>query len=153
MSLKLTCTKMKTYPNPVMTQHIRGHSRKPSTVQVQDGAETLASPTLMPKDKTVVCSPLPHKWSIIVCLERPSGKNRITEELVHRFASHVNLLVPTWHKSPPEVICKSYFSMEIIKTPQRHPNIWITARHFILLRLNPSASCWLGGMVLDHFVS
>ena len=42
-----------------MTQHIREHSRKISTPQVQDGAETLASPPIMLKHKTVVYFPLP----------------------------------------------------------------------------------------------
>ena len=46
----------------------------------------------------------PHKWSIIVCSEQPFGKNRITLESVHRFALEINLLVPIWNKSPPEVI-------------------------------------------------
>ena len=44
--------KWKTHPNPVMTQHIRDRSRKPSTPQVRDGAGTLASPPLMLKHKT-----------------------------------------------------------------------------------------------------
>ena len=105
-SLYLTCTKLKTHPNPVMTQHIRCYSRKPSILQVRDRAETLASPPLMLKHKTVVYSPLPHKWRIMVCSEQKNRKNRITQETVHRFASQINLLVPTWHKSPPEVIYK-----------------------------------------------
>ena len=105
-SLNLTCTKVKTYPNPVMTQYIRCHFRKPTTLQVRNRAEILASSPLTLEHKTVVYSPLPHKWSIIVCSERPSGKNRITQELVHQFASQINLLVLTWHKSLPEVICK-----------------------------------------------
>ena len=54
----------------------------------------------------VVYSPLPHKWSIILCLERLSGKNRITQEPVYWFASQINLLVPIWHKSLLEVIFK-----------------------------------------------
>ena len=93
----------KTYPNPMMTHHIRERFRKPSTPQVRDGEGTLASPLLMLKRKTVVYFPLPLKWSIIVCSGRPSGKNRITEVPVHRFVSQINLFVPTWHKSPPEV--------------------------------------------------
>ena len=43
-----------------MTQHIRERSRKPSTSEEQDGAETLASPPLMLKHKIVVYSPLSH---------------------------------------------------------------------------------------------
>ena len=68
------------------------------------GAGTLASSPL--KLKTVVYFPPPHKWSIIVCSERPFRKNRITHEPVHRFASQINLLVLKWHKCPPEVICE-----------------------------------------------
>ena len=96
--------KWKTHPNQVMTQHLRHRFRKPSTSQVLDGAGTLVSPPLMLKYKTVVYFPLPHKWSIVVSSERPSGKNRITKGPVHRFVSQINLLVPTWHESPPEVI-------------------------------------------------
>ena len=102
--LNLTCTKVKTHPNPVMTQRIRSHSRKLSTFQLWDRTETLPSPPLMLKQKIVVHSPLPHKWCIIVSLGRPSGKNHITQEPVHQLASQINL--PLWHKSPPEVICK-----------------------------------------------
>ena len=63
--------------------------------------ETLASPPLMLKRKIVVYFVLPHKWSITVCSERPSGKNCITQKPVKRFPSQINLLVPIWHKSTP----------------------------------------------------
>ena len=46
-SLNLTCIKVKTHSNLVMTQYIRGHSRKPSTLQVRDGAKTLAEVSLL----------------------------------------------------------------------------------------------------------
>ena len=96
--------KWKTHPSLVMTKHIRERSRKPSTPQTRDGTGTLASLPLILKHKTAVYFPLPHKWSIIVCSERPSGKNRITKGPVHRFVSQISLLDPTWYKSPPEVI-------------------------------------------------
>ena len=101
--------KWKIHPSLVMTKHIRERSRKPSTPQTRDGARTLTLLPLILKYKTAVYFPLPHKWSIIVCSERPSGKNRITKGPVHRFVSQISLLDPTWCKSPPEVI-------EIIKT-------------------------------------
>ena len=82
-SFDLTSTKVKTHPNPAVTQHIRDRSRKTATPQVHDGAGTLASPPLMLKHKTVIYFALPHKFSIIVCLQRPSGKKRITQESVH----------------------------------------------------------------------
>ena len=42
----------------------------------------------------------------------------------HRFVSQISLLAPPWHKSPPEgESMRTYFSMEIMKTSQRHPNI------------------------------
>ena len=117
MSHNLTCTKVKTHPNPLITQRIRGYSWKSSILQERDGAENLALPLLILKPMTVVYSPLAHKWSIIVCLERLSSKNRITQEPVQQFPSKINLLVATSHKCPSEVICKN-FDMEIIKTPQ-----------------------------------
>ena len=116
-SHNLTCTKVKTHPNPLITQRIRGYSWKSSILQERDGAENLALPLLILKPMTVVYSPLAHKWSIIVCLERLSSKNRITQEPVQQFPSKINLLVATSHKCPSEVICKN-FDMEIIKTPQ-----------------------------------
>ena len=64
--------KWKSYPKHAMTQYIRDRSRKPSTIQVRDEAGTLASPTLTLKHKAVAYFKLPHKWSIIVCSERPS---------------------------------------------------------------------------------
>ena len=48
--------KWKTHPNPVMTQHIRDRSRKPSTHQVWDVAVIPTSPLLMIKHKTVLYS-------------------------------------------------------------------------------------------------
>ena len=83
---------METHPNPVMTQHIRGHSRRPSTPQVRDGAGTLVLLLFILKHKTLVYFALPHKGSIMICSERPSSKNRITQESVHRFASQISLL-------------------------------------------------------------
>ena len=44
ISLNLVCTKIKTNPNPVITQHIRERSRKPFTPQVREWTVTLASP-------------------------------------------------------------------------------------------------------------
>ena len=76
----------------------------PSTPQVQDWAGILASPPVMLKHKSVVYFPLPHKWSIMVCSEQPSGNKHIKQGLVHPFVLQMNLLVPTWRKSPPEVI-------------------------------------------------
>ena len=96
--------KWKTHTNHMMTQHIRKRSREPSTPQVQDWAGTLASPPIMLKHKPAVYFPLPHKWSIMVCSEQPSGNKHIKQGRVHPFVLQMNLLVPTWHKSPPEVI-------------------------------------------------
>lgn len=56
----LTCTKIKACHNPVITQHIKDRSRKPSIAQVIDEAGILAPP-LMLKDETGVHFPLPHK--------------------------------------------------------------------------------------------
>ena len=103
ISLNLICTKVKNTPQPCDDP---AHQRKLQEIlhtQMRDQAGTLASPRLMLKHKTELYFPLPHKWSIIVRLEQPSGKNRITQEPVHQFVSQINLLGPTWHKSPPEV--------------------------------------------------
>ena len=52
--------KWKTHPSPMLTQHTRERSRKPSSPQVQDGAGTLAWPPSMLKHKTVAYFPLPR---------------------------------------------------------------------------------------------
>ena len=67
--------KWKTNADPVMTQHI-----KPSTPQVRDGAGTLESPPLMLKHKIVVYFLFSHKWSVIVCSEKPYRKKLITQD-------------------------------------------------------------------------
>ena len=102
-SHNLTCTRMKNTPQ---SRNDSAHQRtlqKPSTPQVWNGAGTLASPPPMPKHKTVVYFPLSHQW-LSIASQRPSGKNCIMQGPVHRFVSLINLLVPTWHKSPLEVI-------------------------------------------------
>ena len=93
----------KTHPNPTMTQHIRECSRNPPHPKVWNGAGALASPPPMLKHKTVVYFPFPHQWCSIV-FEWSSSKNCITQWPVHQFVTLIDLLVPTWHKSPPEVI-------------------------------------------------
>ena len=102
-SLNLTCTRMKKTLQSRNDSAHQGTLQKTPALQVWNGAGTLASPPPMPKQKTVVDFPLPHQSCSIVS-ERPSGKNCITQGPVHRFVSLINLLVPTWHKSPPEVI-------------------------------------------------
>ena len=93
----------KTHPNPAMTQHIRERSRNPPHPKVWNVAGSVASHPPMPKRKTVVYFPFSHQWCSIVS-ERPSSKNCTTQGPVHRFATLINLLVPAWYKSPPEVI-------------------------------------------------
>ena len=99
-SLNLTCNKVKKHPNLVINQHIRDYFRKPSTPQVRDGTGTLASSTLMLKHKAVVYFKLTHKWSLKVCWERPFDQ--------HSYLTQV----PNWSH------LRTYFSMEIITTPQ-----------------------------------
>ena len=91
----------KTHPNPVMTQHIRERSRNPPNPKWEMGQGTWHHLYLC--QNTVGYFSLPNQWCSIVS-ERPSGKNCITQGPVHRFVSLINLLIPTWHKSPPEVI-------------------------------------------------
>ena len=76
--------------------------QKPSTPQVWNETRILASHPPMPKHKTVVNFPLLHQWCSIVS-ERSAGKNWITQGPVHRFVPLINLLVPTWHKSPFDI--------------------------------------------------
>ena len=76
--------------------------QKPSTPQVWNETGILASHPPMPKHKTVVNFPLLHQWCSIVS-ERSAGKNWITQGPVHRFVPLINLLVPTWHKSPFDI--------------------------------------------------
>ena len=83
---------------------------------LNDGTGTLASSPLMLKHNTEVYFSFPHKWSIIVCSERTFGKNLLTQEPVHWFASQINLLVPIWHESPPEVICELSKKVKYSKT-------------------------------------
>ena len=70
-SLTLTCTKVKNTPKPC---------DDPSHQKTLQGtlhtARWDSDPgiTSMLKHKVVVTFPLPQKWSIIVCLELPSGK-------------------------------------------------------------------------------
>ena len=40
----------------------------------------------MLKHKTEAYFPLPHKYTILLCLEKPFGKNCITQKPVYRFA-------------------------------------------------------------------
>ena len=98
----------KTHPNPAMAQLIRERSRNPPHAKMWNGARTLASPPPMPKHKTVVHFPFPHKWCSIVS-ERPSSKNCITHGPAHRFATLINLLVPAWYKPPLEIIREHTF--------------------------------------------
>ena len=65
--------------------------QKTSTPLLWNGAGTLALPSSMPKGKTVGYFPFPHQLCSIVS-ERPSSKNCITQEPVHRFVSLINLL-------------------------------------------------------------
>ena len=102
-SHNLPCTRMKNTPQSCNDSAHQRALQKPSKSQVWNGSGTLASPPPMPKHKTVVYFPLPHQWWSIVS-ERTSGKNCITQGPVHRFVWLINLLVPTSHKSKPEVI-------------------------------------------------
>ena len=69
-----------------------------------------AHPNFVIKLKSLVCFALPNKWSIIVCSERPSGKNRIAQELVHRLTSEIDLLTPLLH------ICKHTLVNVLVST-------------------------------------
>ena len=54
----LTCTKVKTHPYPVITQHVRNCSRKPSTPELQDRPSPgITSPYAETRDYFL----LPHK--------------------------------------------------------------------------------------------
>ena len=118
-SLNLTCTKVKNTPQPWVDS---AHQR---TLQ-----ETLHTPIgiwgkdpgiTSPYAKTQDCSIFSTPRLTIIVSERPSGKNRITQELVPRFVSQINLLVLIWHKPKPEVIWKHTLVWkyeDIPKTPQ-----------------------------------
>ena len=84
-------TKWKTNSSSVMAQHIRERSRKPSILEVEDGAETLESPLLMLKHTTVVYFQLPQWWCIIVCLQTPCCKNRKMCDASRRYHSTVTI--------------------------------------------------------------
>ena len=121
-SRNLTCTRMK---NTHQSRNDSVHQRtlqKTFPPQVWNGARTLASSPPMPSHKTVVYFPFPQQWYSLVS-ERPSSKNCITQGTVHRFVPLINTR-PDMTQVPKGSHLRSYFSIEIMRTFQRHPNIW-----------------------------
>ena len=86
-SLNLTCTKVKTYPNPVMTQHTEAVSGNPSHSKCKMGQR----PCAKTQDCTIFSTLIQMKYQSL--FGTTFGKNRITQEPVHQFASQINLLV------------------------------------------------------------
>ena len=114
-SHNLTFTRMKNTPQSRNDSVHQRTLQDTSTPQVWNRAGILASAPPMLKHKTVECFLLPQCWCIIAS-ERPSGKNCITHVPVHRSVSLISLLVYTGSH------LRTYFSIKIRTTSQRHPN-------------------------------
>ena len=110
--------KWKTHSNSVMTQHIRERSRKLSTPQMQDGVATLdcaktqdrsifSTPTQM-KNHSLFGTTFRQKWHHAGTSPSICFTNQFTESYMTQ--------VPTAGHF------RTCFSMEIIKTSQKHPN-------------------------------
>ena len=82
------------------------------------GTGTLASPPLMLKHQTAVYFPPPHKW-IIPCSEIPHHAGT-SSSICFRNQFAVSQMSQVTTGS----YLRTYVTMEIIKTPQRHSNIW-----------------------------
>ena len=100
ISLDLACAKVKNTPQPCDNPaHQRLFQQTILTPSARWGRDPCTTyPYAKTEDCSIFSTPTELKYYSLF------GKNRITQEPVHRFASQINLLVRTWHKSPSEVI-------------------------------------------------
>ena len=114
-SINLTCTEVKTNSNPAMTQQIRPFHETLHTPCVRWGRNPGITSHYAKNIPTQIKYPSLF-WMAFLLKPHHAG----TKSLIcfpNQFSGSYMTQVPTG------ILLQTYFSMEIIKTPQRHPNI------------------------------